>query len=75
MAQRRIVEHLATYPAQMKTSDVADALGVSVLVVTNWLKAGQVPGYKVGGRWFVLRDELADYLLAQANQLRQESAG
>ena len=42
----------------LRPSEVADAFGVPVLRVQRWLKAGSLPGRKIGGLWFVHRSEV-----------------
>lgn len=47
--------------------EVAEILGMTKPGVYKWLKDGVIPGYKVGGTWFVLRDELKATLAAGSN--------
>lgn len=42
----------------LRPADVADVLGVPVLRVQRWLKAGNLRGKKIGGMWFVHRSEI-----------------
>ena len=46
---------------------VADLLGMTKQGVYNWLRAGVIPGYKVGSSWFILRDELKATFRVGAN--------
>jgi excisionase family DNA binding protein len=34
-------------------------VGVSVVTVVNWVKAGKLKGHKIGGRYYVVASELA----------------
>lgn len=42
--------------------EVAEALKVSVKVVKDWLRAGTIPGTKVGKLWRVPRTDLEQWL-------------
>jgi len=54
-------------PEMLSVTDVAEMFGVTNQGVYKWLRQGVIPGYKLGGTWFVLRDELRDALQAGAN--------
>lgn len=47
-----------THREYVKTSEVAEKFGVTVLTVRRWIEKGVVKGVKVGGRWFVEADSL-----------------
>lgn len=53
--------------ARMDAS-TADLLGMSVKGVYKWIEDGTVPAYKLGGKWFLVRDELLDALRKGASQ-------
>jgi hypothetical protein len=42
-----------------KTCDLARTVGVSPETLTGWIKAERIGGYKLGGRWFTWRSEVA----------------
>lgn len=47
---------------------VADVLGRSHREVLRWLGDGEMPGYQLPGkRWIILRAELADWLRSRHN--------
>lgn len=58
----RLDQFLAEAPEIMGVDDVANLLGLNPRTVSNWLKDGHLPGYKLPGRWLVLREELHDFL-------------
>lgn len=44
--------------ATISPHEAADALGVTPQTIYNWLRDGEVPGYKVGKRlWRIPREE------------------
>jgi excisionase family DNA binding protein len=53
---------LTGMPQVMTASDVAALLGVSEQVVRHLLRTRQLPGRRVGRRWYVPRDLLAAHL-------------
>lgn len=55
---------LAGTPEKLTPLEVAQLLDVDVRSVTRWLNAGQLAGYKIGGRWIVPRDALEAMLRA-----------
>jgi excisionase family DNA binding protein len=46
----------------LTTTVAGDVLGVSGQTIKNWVRQGQLPGYRVGGRIMVPRDVLAEYV-------------
>ena len=46
----------------MTTREVADAVGVTIHTVRNWLKEGKIKGKKFGGRWLVDVETLEEVL-------------
>lgn len=45
--------------------EICRLLGVSLRTVYRWIKSGQLPAMKVGGRWKCFRQDLAEYLSKQ----------
>lgn len=58
---------LATYPKTMTPSDAAQVLATNVAAIQRQLRDDELPGYKVSGRWVVLRGELKAYMLRNQN--------
>jgi excisionase family DNA binding protein len=52
----------------MGPRDVADVLGVTEPVIRQWLREGDLVGYRVGKSWRVLKSELRAYLISHRNQ-------
>jgi excisionase family DNA binding protein len=44
------------------TTEAGAVLGVSGQTIKNWVRQGQIQGYRVGSRIMVPRDALADYV-------------
>ena len=63
----RLDELFARYPERLSVSELADVLGVRPSTAYKWLQTGVVPGYKVGGAWVILRDEVRDLVAAGRN--------
>ncbi len=40
------------------TSETANIIGVTKEAIVYWLKKGKLKGTKIGGRWFVYKDEI-----------------
>lgn len=68
-AMNHFDEWLDRQPERMSVEQVADLLGVTGRTINNWLNEGRIPGYRTPGSWFVLREELRDYLRANRTRL------
>ena len=42
----------------MRTKGISELLGVSTQTVRNWINEGKIPGFKIGGLFFVDADEI-----------------
>ena len=49
---------LTEYTDYLTPYDVAEELGLSLTTVYNLLRAGKLPGFKVGKSWRIPKDEL-----------------
>lgn len=49
-------------PVVLNTETVAELLGVSVQTVRIQCAEGELPGVKIGRRWFVARDRFIEFL-------------
>lgn len=67
----------ADLPENLKVKQVADLLGISTQGVYKWVENGTIPAYKLGGIWFILRDELKEALREGSNAFaeRDEQEG
>lgn len=54
-------------PPTLSTTDVSDLLGITQKTAYEMVKRGAIPAYRLGGRWFVIRDELKEKLRASSN--------
>ena len=55
------------FPLTLTVDEAADLLNVSRKNAYLWLRNGVIPGYKLGGTWFIIRDELKETLRQGAN--------
>jgi excisionase/xis, DNA-binding len=65
----------AQAPALMTVEEVAKLMRVNKTAVYDWVDKGQVPAYKVGGSWRVLRDELKNTVRRSSNKNGIDLAG
>ena len=52
----------APYPVHLSVSNLASVLGVTQKTAYDYLQAGELPAYRVGTRWLILRDEVKDFI-------------
>lgn len=64
----RLDDLFADFPTHLTVEELAQVLGVAAPTAYKWLQQGNVPGYKVGRSWVVVRDEVKDFLAAQRNR-------
>jgi excisionase family DNA binding protein len=65
---RHIHELLGDLPRRLSVPQVAELLGVGEPTVYRWLRDGEIPAYKVGSTWVILRDEVCDHLEVRHNR-------
>ena len=53
-------------PKLAKPSEVAEMLGLAPVTVYRQMRRGELPAVKVGGRWFVNLERLAEQLGGKA---------
>lgn len=58
---------LANRNEVLSPAEVADILGITAQQVSRWCRAGDLPAYKLGGKWFVPRETLRQALIAGTN--------
>lgn len=49
---------LRLYDDYMTPQEVADEFGISLTTVYNLLRSGKLPGFKIGKKWFILREKV-----------------
>ncbi len=45
----------------LTTTAAADVFGVTAQTIKNWVRSGQLPGYRVGGRIMLPREAVIEY--------------
>lgn len=60
-------ELFAPYGAHLTVEQLAEVLGVKASTAYKWLQEARIPGYKVGGTWVILREEVRDHLERNRN--------
>ena len=55
----------------LSEDEVAEMFGISTLTVQRYARAGELPRVKFGGRWWFPRDEMAAYLRAKMQPVRE----
>ena len=64
----RIRHLLSRLPARLTVEQVSTVLAVPAPTIYRWLRDGEIPAYKVGSSWVILRDEVCDHLETRHNQ-------
>ncbi|PXY98400.1 hypothetical protein DKK71_02365 [Snodgrassella alvi] len=57
----------------LTTSEVAKYLSLNPKVVSDKARTGEIPGHKRLGRWYFFKEELDEWLKADANSATQEA--
>lgn len=52
----------------LSVQEVAQLLGMNKAGVYKWLREGVIPGYHRGHSWFIVRDELKEWIRQGSNQ-------
>lgn len=63
------VDPLAGWPDELRMGELTRFFGKTHQTVRRWLEAGEIPGYRINGRWIAYKTELRDSLAATSNQL------
>ncbi|PPK91943.1 excisionase family DNA binding protein [Kineococcus xinjiangensis] len=56
------------YGPHLTINDLMAILGVSRATAYKLVQHGEVPAYRVGSSWLILRDEVREHLAAGSNQ-------
>ncbi len=59
-------------PELLTVPEVAEILRMTKQAVYNWLREGELPGYKISKTWFISRDELKETLRKGANKASRQ---
>lgn len=60
-----LIPELRDYAPSLNTDETALVLGLDRQAVSRLLQKGELPGFRVGGRWRVRRSELQKVMLGQ----------
>ena len=52
----------SAYPIHLSVTNLAEVLGVTQKTAYDYLQSGEIPAYRIGSRWVILRDEVRDFL-------------
>ena len=59
----------------LKPSEVAEILGVKPATVRDWLRMGQIEGYRIHGRWRIRPNALHGYVADDAQNGAEANGG
>jgi hypothetical protein len=59
-----IIDFLAPYPDELRSSDIADVLGCTVRTAVAICNHRHLVASKSGGQWMIAKDDLLEQLLA-----------
>jgi excisionase family DNA binding protein len=56
-------------PKLLTVQEVADYLHQKPKTIRNWILSGELPGIKVGRHWFIVEDDLREYIETRSGML------
>lgn len=56
----------AQYKTHLSVTNLASILGVTQKTAYDYLQAGDIPAYRIGSKWIILRDEVRDHMRKSA---------
>lgn len=59
---RNLTALFAPYPTHITVTDLGQLLGVTMKTVYEYLTHGDIPAYRIGKKWIILRDDVRDFL-------------
>lgn len=71
---RQLDELFSSYPVHLSVSNLAAVLGVTQKTAYEYLQSGDVPSYRIGTRWLILRDEVKEFIELSSKYVRPGSA-
>lgn len=69
---RHLDELFSAYPVHLSVSNLAELLGVTQKTAYEYLQAGELPAYRIGTRWLILRDEVKEFVEMSSHHARRE---
>lgn len=67
---RQLDELFSSYPVHLSVSNLAAVLGVTQKTAYEYLQSGDVPSYRIGTRWLILRDEVKEFIELSSKYVR-----
>ena len=67
---RQLDDLFSSYPVHLSVSNLAAVLGVTQKTAYEYLQAGDVPSYRIGTRWLILRDEVKEFIELSSKYVR-----
>lgn len=61
---------LTGWPDELRMAELMEFFGKTKQTIRRWLEQGEIPGYRISGRWVVYKHELRTALDASSNQRR-----
>lgn len=58
------------YPSYLTVTNLAELFGVTQKTAYEYLQSGEVPSYRIGSRWLILRDEVKEFIETCATPVR-----
>jgi excisionase family DNA binding protein len=71
---RQLDDLFSSYPVHLSVSNLAAVLGVTQKTAYEYLQAGDVPSYRIGTRWLILRDEVKEFIELSSKYVRTAKA-
>lgn len=62
------------YPQHLTVANLASLLGVTQKTAYEYLQSAEIPSYRIGTRWLVLRDEVKEYIQTQARTVKSSAS-
>ncbi|MBX3196389.1 MAG: helix-turn-helix domain-containing protein [Microbacteriaceae bacterium] len=59
---------LAGWPDELRMGELVQFFGKTKQTIRRWLEHGDIPGYRINGRWITYASELRESLAASSNQ-------
>ena len=63
----------AEYPTHLSVAKLATLLGVTQKTAYEYVQTGDVPAYRIGTRWLILRDEVKDFIIQSSRYSDKDS--
>jgi excisionase family DNA binding protein len=61
------------YPSLLSVAKLAEVLGVTQKTAYDYLQSADLPSYRIGNRWLILRDEIKNYIEQRARYTTEDA--